>query len=424
MTRVASPKLAGYAWLTALGVAAGLAAGRWQLVALAAPFAFALVVGLASAREPRLAADMRLDRDRVLEGDAVGARVSVRSSTPIDRLDVALVLPDGVEGDDDAVLAASAPAGETIELEAQLVCRRFGAYQLGELALRAEDRFGFVVFERAGGGRAPLRVLPAPEHLRSLVRPRETQLVAGDGVARRRGEGIEFADLRPFVHGDRVRDVNWRASARRAQLVVNERHPERATTIVVFLDSFAHAGAGGHGTLGMAVRAAAALAEHYLARRDRVGLVSFGGTLRWLTPSAGLVQGYRIVDALLETDIVLSYAWKGIDVLPPRTLPPEALVVALSPLLDERTVAALLDLRGRGFDLAVLEVSPLPFVERPEGAEDELALRLWRLVRDSLHVRFEQLGVPVVEWREGAPLLEPLEEVRAFRRYARQVHAR
>ena len=79
----------------------------------------------------------------------------------------------------------------------------------------------------------------------------------------------------------------------------------------------------------------------------------------------GLVQLYRIVDALLDTQIILSYYWTGIDVIPRRTLPPNALVIALSPLLDARSVDALLDLRARGHDLAFIDVSPVPFTTRP-----------------------------------------------------------
>ena len=84
----------------------------------------------------------------------------------------------------------------------------------------------------------------------------------------------------------------------------------------------------------MTVRAAASLAHLYLQRKDRVGLVSFGGYLSWLMPASGTQQLYRIVDSLLQMNIVLSFASKGVDVLPPRTLPPRALVIALSPLLD------------------------------------------------------------------------------------------
>ena len=113
----------------------------------------------------------------------------------------------------------------------------------------------------------------------------------------------------------------------------------------------------------------------------------------------------------------------GHDVLPPRTLPPHALVLALSPLLDERTVRALADLRARGFDLAVVEVSPVPFAEPGTGPLDDLAYRLWVLRRDALRASYLRLGVPVVEWRKGMPLQAALEEVRTFRRHARVVRA-
>ena len=143
--------------------------------------------------------------------------------------------------------------------------------------------------------------------------------------------------------------------------------------------------------------------------------------LNWLTVSSGIVQLYRVLDSLLDTEIFLSYAWKDIDVLPVRTLPPRALVLALSPLLDDRSVRALIDLRARGFDLAVIEISPVPFVEQGSGELDDLAYRLWLLRREALRASYLQLGVPVVEWQRGMPLQAALEEVRTFRRHARVV---
>ena len=86
-----------------------------------------------------------------------------------------------------------------------------------------------------------LKVYPGGETLQHLLRPLETQAFAGSQVARTRGEGIEFADLRPFMTGDRVRRVNWRATARRGEPWVNEIHPERSADVVLFLDTFAEA---------------------------------------------------------------------------------------------------------------------------------------------------------------------------------------
>jgi uncharacterized protein (DUF58 family) len=278
---------------------------------------------------------------------------------------------------------------------------------------------GFRSWEGSAGKALPLRVYPREERIVSLVPPLETQLFAGNQVSRARGEGIEFADLREWQPGDRLRRVNWRATALRRTLWVNEQNPERNTDVVLFLDTFAEVRVEGRSTNDRAVRAAATLAHGYLQRRDRVGLVGFGGFLSWLVPASGTRQLYAIIDTLLTSQVVHSFALRDVDVLPPRTLPPQALVLAITPLLDSRTATALLDLRARGYDLIVVEVSPLELVAPDPGSAGELAHRLWRLAREALRWRYEQVGVPVVTWRGGEPLAVPLEEVNAFRHLAR-----
>jgi len=429
MTRAASPRVAGYSLLAALGLLGALAARRPELAVLAAPFALALVVGLQPSRAPAPRISLALDRERAIEGDEVVAELAVRSDFPIERLELLLALPDGIEVADGSNAHAVRLGWEDERVLAlRLRCTRWGNRTLGDVRLRARGRFGVVVWEQQLWLPQPLRVYPRPETLRRLVPPRSTQPFSGNDVARQKGDGLEFADLRPFLPGDRVRSINWRASARLqgrggSGLVVNERHPERNADVILFLDSFVDARRGGSSTLDLAVRAAAAIATRYLARRDRVGLVSFGGVLRWLVPGMGLAQRYRIVDALLETEVVFNYAWKDVSIVPARTLPPQALVLAVTPLLDERAVGAFLDLRARGHDLAVVEVSPEPFAD-PGGDElDRLAHRLWLLHREELRARFEAVGVPVARWREDVPLQAVLEGVRSFRRHARLARA-
>jgi uncharacterized protein (DUF58 family) len=419
LTRSASPKLGAYAGLAALGMLAALALGQAELAVLAAPFAVAVAVGVPWAADPGLRAWLTIDRDRIIEGGEVGVEVELESVAGVPRLEALLVLPDGLEVTGDDLVALRLPAGASRTTDFTVRAPRWGAYRLGEVALRTSDRLGFFTYETQIDQATPLKVYPHPEELRTMLRPLDTQPFGGNQVARSKGEGIEFADLRPFAVGDRLRRINWRASARRGTLWVNELHPERNTDVVIFLDSFAEARRDDRGTLDMAVRAAASLADRYLKHKDRVGLVSFGGVLNWLTPATGLVQLYRIVDSLLDTEIMLSYAWKDIEIVPRRTLPPQALVIGLTPLLDERAVGAMLDLRTRGFDLAVVEVSPEPFTPPPEDELGQFAYRLWLLRRDARRDRFRSLGVPIAEWREGSGLQAPIEEVRAFRRYAR-----
>ena len=61
-------------------------------------------------------------------------------------------------------------------------------------------------------------------------------------------------------------------------------------------------------------------------------------------------------------------------------LPRQALVVALSPLHDQRFVRALIDLRTRGIDVVAVELSPLHVTPPTPGQLGDLAHRLWKLL--------------------------------------------
>ena len=390
MTRATSPRLRVYAALAATALLAALITGRPELAVLATPFA--LFVGVALAGAPlALDGELRLERDRALEGERLGATVTVINRGAPARVEVR---PE----------AGASPIGlwlardERRELQFDLPARHWGVHEVGPAVVHARDRLGARTVDGPVGGAAQVRVYAGAERLRRIAAPLLTRPVLGSLLSRERGEGIEFADLRPFEAGDRVRNINWRATARRGTPYVNLQHPEHSADVVLFLDTFAEA----EGTLDAAVRAAASLASSYLARRDRVALVSLGGELSWLTGSPGTRQLYRILDALFSSQVRPSFRWKGVTHVPRRLLPARALVIALSPLLDERGIAALLDLRARGYDLAVLEIAPATDGDMP-------ARRLWRLQRDALRWRFEALGIPVAR---------SMEEVIALRRHA------
>jgi uncharacterized protein (DUF58 family) len=465
-----SPKLTVYTGLAATALLAGLALGRPELVVLGAPMALLVIAGLAMARQPRVEVEVEVDRERAVEGDEAVLALTLRSAAPVARLELVPLVPDrlGVPGQPRA-RSIRLVAGEPERIELRLRCQRWGAYPIGGVHLRAHDPLRLFAWEWLVPGQRRLVVYPEPARLRALVRPFETQVFSGNQVSRQRGDGIEFADVRPFVPGDRARSINWRATARRGVPWVNERHPERNTDVVLFLDSFVDlrsaaadqrasggfAGAAPPSTLDRAVSAAASLASAYLSRRDRVGLVSFGGVVRWLQPGTGQAMLYRLLDTLMETQIFATVGWRGIRHLPSRTLPPKALMVALTPLLDERGITALFDLLARGYDLAIVDVSPLvgaapaggeePAVRpswrlaaseesgrwrdavgigwwraqeraRRSARETALAERLWALKREALRHRYQELGAAVVEWRSPTELEQVLYEVEACRR--------
>ncbi len=424
MARTFSPKLAAYVVLVAGALLAALVLRRPGLVGLAAPFALWLAVGLATAREPELEVSAAADRDRAVKGEEVEVAVRVAATTMVERLELWVRARPNLEpvaGTGSRVLRLA--AGEETTVRFRLRCGRWGAYRLGEVQVRCHDRFGLLAFDRTVAAALPLKVYPSPQVLRELLRPLHAQRLVGDQRTRLAGDGVEFAEIRPLLPGDPMRHVNWRASARRGELYVNRHHPERNTDVVLFMDTFAETGDERGSTLDLAVRAAASLAGRYLAVKDRVGLVGFGGYLTWLYPAGGRAQLWRLLDVLLDTRVVTSYADKTIQVVPVRMLPPGAIVIAITPLLDERGIRALLDLRRRGFEVAILAISPAALARPSTGEVGELAWRLWQLERDALRIRYQRLGVAVAEWRPEEPLEIPIGEVRRFQRRLRHARA-
>ena len=170
----------------------------------------------------------RSSGERAIEGEEA-RRVTVESpsAVPIEQLDVLPRRPPGPVASPTARTpsrCASGAAGARARATA-LCVRALGLLPLGELGLRARDRFGAFTATRAPRRVAAAQGLPAARARRATCsQPAQTQVFSGNQVAREQGEGIEFADLRPFVPGDRVRRINWRASARRGELWVNELH--------------------------------------------------------------------------------------------------------------------------------------------------------------------------------------------------------
>ncbi|MGD0448893.1 MAG: DUF58 domain-containing protein [Candidatus Dormibacteria bacterium] len=421
MTWAPTPRLLAYPWLVAALLVTAIAAGRPELAAAAAPLTVFLLVGLATSRRPQPPGSrVCISPQRVVEGDTVTVTAEIALPTELEVLEVGLPLPSGFQllgpANPTAVRRGDGSA-QSVVFTVRPV--RWGEFSLGDLYVRGRDDFGLRRFEMRLPGQMAVRVYPRSSRLRTLIRPTRTHVYSGSRVAVQKGEGIEFADVRPYVTGDLIRSVNWRASARRGGFWVNDRYPERNVDVVLLLDTFTHLGPPEAGTLEQMVRGAASLASAWLRDRDRVGLIGFGGILRWLEVGGGTRHAYQLVDTLLDTQVVFSYAWKGIDLIPVRLLPPHALIVGVTPLLDQRIVTALLDLRGRGFDLAVIELSPTPHVEEAGSGTAALARRVWDLDREVMRSRFLRAGAAVVPWSEGDALEPVVAEVELWRRRAR-----
>lgn len=424
MKRSAAPKLFAYLALVVLVLIAAFLTRRPEMVVVATPFAFMLVLalpGTGGVTDVKLTAQW--PRERLIEGECLRVRLTIQADRDVELMDIKVTLPNGLTPSVGHFTVTELPATEQRIVELPVRCDHWGVYSRLQCELAVSLARGFFREEGRAEMRYALRVYPNSETLRAMVRPRETQPSAGNLVARGVGSGIEFAEIRPFQPGDELRHVNWRATARHGEKWVNARRPERNADVILFLDTFVDIGSAQSGTLDLTVRAAAALAARYLRDRERVGVIGFGGTVEWLIPGSGQRQLYQIVESLLTTRLSFSYAWKDVSFIPRHTLPPQALVVALTPLVDERTIQALFDLLRRGFDTAILELSPAAFLPAASSETLLLARRIWSLDRALLLDRYREFGGAVVSWSSDRSLESAIEEVSRYRRHARVVSA-
>ena len=260
--------------------------------------------------------------------------------------------------------------------------------------------------ERRHVERKRVRVHPRSAPLRGLPRPLPHPDLGGRLRVRRLRGRDRAGDIRQFAPGDRIRQVNWRASLRLGTLYVTQQHRERNADVVLMLDTMAQVGTASVTTLDAAVRAAASLATAYLARKDRVGLVVYGGVIDWVRPGSGRAHYERIADSLLRSRRGLHLRDQGSQAGPTAGAAAHAFVVALTPLLDRRFTQAAVDLVGRGFDVLVLVVSPVELMRATLDASafDQLACRLWTLERRATLDEMRRHGLSVIEWNPGEPL--------------------
>lgn len=377
------------------------ALGKVELVALACPFAIALAFSSTSKVPELTDIKVELSDPMLVEGEQTTLVVTA-AATDWGELELGIPLPRGLEAvTGDPRIALSFTKGDTVRHELRLEAKRWGNYHLGTIALRTSSSGHMTVVDRVVHGDERLKVYPAYDRIKRSIAPADTHLFSGDYVSRLIGDAIEFAQVRPFTYGDSVRRVNWRVTSRQNELHVNLTHAERDADVLIFLDTFTDAVVADQTTLDRTVRGAAAIAHYHLRRSDRVGLIGFGAISRWLTSSMDRTQIYRIADFLLEVQELFSYAWKDLNQLPPGTLPAGSVVIALSPMIDERSVAALADISARGFTLVVVDTLDEEAVPPRSGAADRTAHRLWRMQRAMARDRFAQLGVAVVAWGTG-----------------------
>lgn len=207
-----------------------------------------------------------------------------------------------------------------------------------------------------------VHVVPDFRALREGLPGRAADARAPVRARRRPGAESEFERLRPYVQGDPYRHVDWRATARRGELVSREFGQEVNQNVVFLIDGgrwMSARGAGGVTAFDQALDAAIAMGAAALRHGDRVGLCVFDREVRvWLPPRGGrrsaarLLRGtYDVFPRDHEPDFAVAFRQLS------RRVKRRSLVVLLTSLHDEPsaelTRGLVRGLAGRHLPIAV-----------------------------------------------------------------------
>ncbi|MET7880397.1 DUF58 domain-containing protein [Micromonospora profundi] len=446
-----TPALARAVLLAGLLLVAGVLLGRIDLIVLAAPFALGTAYALR--RRPTALPQVWItpgDDVPLVEGGEVAATVSVGNPDTVD-YDLMVVRsrvspwlritragfagpvpadaaksggepaggePAGGAGRSavDRPFVTSVPVAAVVDLELAGRALRWGRHPVGPAGARVAAAGGLLVSRAVLTEPAEVRVYPRTEPFDAVeAMPRAAGLV-GAHHSRRPGEGGELAGVRIFAPGDRLRRIDWRVSLRARQLHVAATLSDRDAEVVVLLDVLAEAGrSGGVGgaasVLDTTVRATAAIAEHYLHRGDRVSLLEYGPGARRLRPAAGRRQYLTVLEWLLDVRAEAAQHEPYDQVFGPQMLSSDALVVVLTPLLDERSAQMLARLARSGRFVVAVDTLPADLTPPKDRGWAEVAYRLWRLDRDTMIGQLREHGVPVVRWAGAGSLDQVLRDV-------------
>lgn len=135
---------------------------------------------------------------------------------------------------------------------------------------------------------------------------------------RRIGHSSEFEQIKDYIHGDDFRTVNWKATAKRGQLMVNQYQDEKSQPIYSIIDTgrVMKMPFSGLKLLDYAINSTLAFSNVALKKHDKVGMLTFSKTIENFLPAIQKLTHlnsiseylYNIDTQFSDSDFSLLYA--------------------------------------------------------------------------------------------------------------------
>ena len=281
MTAVILIIAGGYLWLPLFNI------GRWLLLALLLLVAIDLVLlyGCGSLTASRQCSD------RFSNGDENTVTIAVESRYRIP-VGVAIIdeIPPGLMSTESFPATKKIINYQLSTINYSLRPTRRGIYSFGHIRLFATTLIGLAERRFTTGQPQDIKVYPSFAHLSQYEFLAIHNNLTEQGIKRIRrvGHHTEFEQIKDYVTGDDYRTINWRATARRHQLMVNVYQDERSQQIYNLIDKgrVMQQAFDGMTLLDYAINASLALSFVAMRKEDRAGLLTFADHLDTVLPAS------------------------------------------------------------------------------------------------------------------------------------------
>jgi uncharacterized protein (DUF58 family) len=249
--------------------------GQWALLAL---FLFVLADGYALYQTKGIQASRRC-ADRFSNGDDNEVSIRVESTYPRPiSLEIIDEIPFIFQNRDISFRTTLQPdEGKTIRYH--LRPTRRGVYSFGQIRVFVTGKIGLLSRRYTCGKPQDIKVYPSylMLHRYELLAMSDNLTELGIKRIRRVGHQTEFEQIKEYVKGDDYRTINWKASARRHELMVNVYQDERSQQIYSVIDKgrVMQQAFRGMTLLDYAINASLVLSYVAMRKEDKAGLVTF-----------------------------------------------------------------------------------------------------------------------------------------------------
>ncbi|MEO6731065.1 MAG: DUF58 domain-containing protein [Ferruginibacter sp.] len=219
----------------------------------------------------------------------------------------------------DWILKHHFKAGEEKKIAYSLRPSERGEYHFGNIVLYIRSRLGLVMRRHNVEAAVVVPVFPSYMQLRKYELLSNTTIQSEHGNKRMRkiGHSMEFEQIKEYVRGDDIRSINWKATARKSSLMVNNYTDEKSQQVYCIIDKgrLMKMPFNNLSLLDYSINSTLVLSNVCLQKQDKVGLITFDNKMgamlaadRKPVQQANMLQLlYNQETSFLESDYEMLY---------------------------------------------------------------------------------------------------------------------